>query len=69
MPGAPWQRAGGVMNWLTILIIVAVLVAIMTLLGVRPKGGRPVGRTHLMTAARVVLVILIGAVAWATWLR
>jgi hypothetical protein len=57
------------MTWLNVLIAVAVLVAVVALLGVRPKGGRPVERTQLMTAARVVLVILVAVVAWAMWVR
>lgn len=57
------------MNWLSILIVVAVLVAIVALLGVRPKGGRPVERTGLMTGARVVLIIIVAVVAWAVWAR
>jgi hypothetical protein len=57
------------MSWLIILIAVSVLVAIVALTGARPKGARPVERTHLMTGARVVLVILVAVVAWAVWAR
>jgi uncharacterized membrane protein YozB (DUF420 family) len=45
------------MNWLAILGIVVVVIAIVSVLGARPKGGRPVERTQLMGVARVVLII------------
>ena len=57
------------MTWLSILIAVAVLVAVFALVGARPKGGRPVERTGLMTGARVVFVLLVAVVAWAYWAR
>jgi uncharacterized membrane protein YozB (DUF420 family) len=44
-------------NWLAILGIVVVVIAIVSVLGARPKGGRPVERTQLMGVARVVLII------------
>lgn len=55
------------MTWLGALILVAVLVAIFGLTGARVQGGRPVGRTRLMSAARVVLLILVAVVAYAAW--
>ena len=57
------------MTWLSILIAVAVVVAIVAVLGARPKGGRPVEGTHLMTGARVVLLLVVAAVVWAVWAR
>ena len=57
------------MTWLGLLIAVAVIVAIVALTGVRPKGARPVARTGLMAAARVVLVALVAVVAWVLWAR
>jgi uncharacterized membrane protein YozB (DUF420 family) len=45
------------MNWLAILGIVVVVIAIVSVLGARPKGGRPVERTQLMGVARIVLII------------
>ena len=57
------------MSWLGILIVVAVVVALVSVVGARPRGGRRVERTHLMTGARVVLVILVAVVAWAMWGR
>ena len=46
------------MSWMGILGVVVLLIALVSLLGVRPKGGRPVSGTHLMTVARVVLVLI-----------
>ena len=59
------------MTWLGLLIAVAVAVAIaiVAVVGARPKGGRPVERTGLMTGARIVLLLLVGLVAWAWWVR
>lgn len=47
------------MSWIVILGIVVVLIALVALIGIRPKGGRPVAGTHLMTAARVCLGIFL----------
>ena len=57
------------MTWLSLLITVAVIVALVALSGARPKGGRRVGRTNLMTGARVVLLLLAAVVAWMVWAR
>jgi len=51
-----------------ILIAVAVFIAAIAVLGFRPRGGRPVARSGLMTSARVVLVVLALIVVWL-WLR
>ena len=57
------------MTWLSVLIVVGVLVALVALSGAPAKGARPVGRTGLMSAARIVLVILAAAVAYTVWAR
>lgn len=46
------------MHWMVLLGIAVILVAIAAVTGAKPSGGRPVARTHLMTAARVALVVL-----------
>ncbi|HMB55447.1 MAG TPA: hypothetical protein VKU40_19160 [Thermoanaerobaculia bacterium] len=46
------------MHWLTLLIAAGVLIAIAAVTGLKPKEGRPVSSTRLMTVARVVLVLL-----------
>lgn len=57
------------MTWLGILIVVATLVAAFGVSGARVEGGRPVGRTRLMSAARIVLVILAGVIAYGALVR
>jgi hypothetical protein len=52
------------MSWLTVLWIVALAVAILALTGVEPSGTRPVGRTRLMSAARVVFGLMALVVAY-----
>ncbi len=46
------------MNLFSILGIVVIVVAILSVFGVKPKGGRPVGRTRLMFTARIVLIVI-----------
>jgi hypothetical protein len=53
------------MSWIVILGICVVAIALVALSGVKVKGGRPAGRTHLMTAARICLGILVLIVALA----
>ena len=52
------------MGWLMMLGIAAVLIAVAAVLGMQPKGGRPVSRTKLMGAARLVLLIAGLALAY-----
>lgn len=56
------------MGWLTLLGIVAVAIGLVVVSRSAPEGGRPAGRTRLMTAARVVLLIA-GLVVAAVWLQ
>jgi hypothetical protein len=55
--------------WLSVLIAVAVAVALFALGGARPRGGRPVERTQLMVGARIALLVLVLVIAWAAWNR
>ena len=57
------------MTWLGFLAIAVVLVALFAFVGARPKGGRPVGGTQLMTVARVVVVVMALAIAWVVFGR
>jgi hypothetical protein len=57
------------MSWLSILIAVAILIALVAATGARPPGGRPVAGTRLMSAGRVVLVLLVIVIVWTTWGR
>jgi hypothetical protein len=47
------------MLWFRVLIIVVVAVALIAFAGIRIKGARQVGNTHLMTAARIFLGIFL----------
>ncbi|MDP9119855.1 MAG: hypothetical protein M3O15_00535 [Acidobacteriota bacterium] len=47
------------MSWIVILGIAVVAIALVALSGIKVKGGRPAGRTHLMTAARICLGLLV----------
>ena len=49
------------------LIIVAVIVAFAALTGIKPKKGRQVARTQLMSVARVVLILLALIVAYLAY--
>jgi hypothetical protein len=47
------------MIWFRVLIFVVVAVALIAFAGIRIKGARQVGNTHLMTAARIFLGIFL----------
>ena len=57
------------MMWLGLLVVVAVLVAVVALSGIGPRGARPVAGTQLMSGARMVLAILLAVVAYMVWAR
>jgi hypothetical protein len=39
-------------------VIIGVVIALVAVIGIRPRGGKPVGNTQMMTVARVVLVVI-----------
>ena len=43
------------MNWLVLLGIAVVIVAIAAVTGIKPKGTRPVAHSRMMGAARIAL--------------
>lgn len=47
------------MIWFGILIVVVIFIALMAFAGIRVKGARQVGNTHLMTAARILVGIFL----------
>ena len=47
-----------------LLLVVLVVVAVLALTGVKPRGTKPVAGTTLMTVARVVLVLIALAIAY-----
>jgi hypothetical protein len=46
-------------TWYTWLIAAALVVAVVAVTGLTPKGGRPVARTGLMSVARFVLFVIV----------
>jgi hypothetical protein len=57
------------MTWLGLLALAVVLVAVTALLGSRPRGGRPVAGTQLMTVGRVVALVLALLIAYVAFKR
>jgi hypothetical protein len=55
--------------WLELLLVVALLVAVVAASGVRARGTRPVGRTRLMSVARVVAILVALVLLYAAWTR
>lgn len=43
-------------------VIIAVVIALVAVIGIRPRGGKVVGNTQMMTVARLVLVVIAGVV-------
>jgi hypothetical protein len=57
------------MTWLGILAIAVAVIAVVSFVGARPKGGRPVAGTQLMMVARVVALVTALAMAWVAFGR
>ena len=57
------------MSWFVLLGIAALVVAIAAVTGLKPKGSKHVAHTHLMNAARVILVIIAIALAVFAYTR
>jgi hypothetical protein len=55
------------MTWLAWLALAVIVAAIAAVTGIAPKGGRPVARTGLMTAARFVLLIVVAIFAYLAY--
>jgi hypothetical protein len=51
------------MSWIELLLAAAVLAAVAALTGIKPRGTRPVARTRLMKAARIVLLLIAAGLA------
>jgi hypothetical protein len=52
------------LNWLTILLAVAVFAAFVATIAIQPKGARPVAGTGLMSVARIALIAIAIALAY-----
>ena len=57
------------MTWLGLLAVAVVVVALVSIVGARPRGGRPVEGTQLMMVGRVVALLTALAVAWVAFGR
>lgn len=57
------------MTWLGFLAIAVLVAVVFSFVGARPRGGRPVGGTQLMMAARVVALVTALAIAWVAFGR
>jgi hypothetical protein len=55
------------MNLLTLLILVALIVAVAALTGLKPKGTRSIRHTRLMKAGAVALVIFAIVIAYLVY--
>jgi hypothetical protein len=51
------------MSWIEVLLAAVVLAAVAALTGIKPRGTRPVARTRLMKAARIVLLLIAAGLA------
>lgn len=52
------------------LVLTLVLVVIVAVTGIAPRGGKPVARTRLMKSARVVLILgilVLGGLSLSTY--
>ena len=47
------------MNWLTLLGIAVVVVAIAAVTGIKPRGTRPVAHSRMMGMARIALALFV----------
>ena len=52
------------MTWLNALAISVVLVAIVAVFGLQPRGGRNASGTRLMSVGRAVLVVVALIIGW-----
>jgi hypothetical protein len=55
------------MNWLVLLGIVVVLVAIAAVTGIKPKGTRPVSHSRMMGMGRIALLVIAVIVAYVAF--
>jgi uncharacterized membrane protein YozB (DUF420 family) len=55
------------MNWLALLGIAVVLVAVAAVTGMKPKGTRHVANTRMMGVARIILFFMAGVLLYAAY--
>ena len=51
-------------TWLLWLMVAAVIAAFSAVTGIKPDKTRPVAGTHLMSVARVVLILIAAIIVW-----
>ena len=47
------------MNWIVVLGLAVVVVAIAAVTGIKPRGTRPVARSRMMGVGRVALLVIV----------
>jgi len=52
------------MNWLALLGIAVVIVALAALTGIKPKGTRSIAHSRLMTVGWIILLVIVVIIAW-----
>jgi uncharacterized membrane protein YozB (DUF420 family) len=55
------------MNWLAMLGVAVVIVAVAAVTGIKPKGTRSVSHSRMMGMGRIALVIIALIVAYAAF--
>jgi len=53
-----------IMNWIALLGIVVVIVALAALTGIKPKGTRSIAHSRLMTVGWIILLVIVVIIAW-----
>ena len=53
------------MHWIYLLGLVVVAIGFFTVTKIQPKDGRPAPNTRLMSAARIVLVLIAVLIGFA----
>jgi hypothetical protein len=51
-------------TWLLWLMIAACIAAFAAVTGIKPRETRPVAGTHLMSVARVILILIVAILLW-----
>ena len=59
--------AASVVNWLVLLGIVVVIVAIAAVTGVKAKGTRHVAGSRMMGMGRIALIVIFVIIAWVAF--
>jgi uncharacterized membrane protein YozB (DUF420 family) len=55
------------MNWLALLGVAVVIVAVAAVTGIKPKGTRSVSHSRMMGMGRIALIIIALIVAYAAF--